>query len=644
MKTTALKTLIYLVVFLYTTNSYAQIQKLELSKKQIQATTNDSLKINLLLELSNYYHLQETDLDSMVSTAKKAIKLSEKNNYPDALSKSYGSLGLAFLLKNNLDSSYYYNSKSYDYAQRLEDSDLLVPALIRLNNYYLKKNDLVKAIEYGLSAVKLAEKSNNKNLMAQAYYKLANTFAFHDNNQKFKFYLDKAYRIIEDETTELSISVKSGIYGSMVDYFENKRFKDPENKLIKDSLYYYVEKGILYGKSANKPDLLAYLLGIKGKLYYNDGNIPQAKFNYYEALKYRHKIGSSTLHNLYNKLAHAYIKEKNIKLGLLYKDSILLDILKEPNDYRVAERYRSAYYICKHAEIYDLAIEYQEKMVESFNKVKEEKQIKALNELEIKYETQRKDAQIASQKLENETLKRKAITNYSILGLTAFLFIGALGYLYFRKKNKVLSTELNLANTKASLHRSQINPHFISNSINAIYPFLYDKSDPNKAAAYLSDLSQMIRNILDSTFETSWTIKEEVDFIEQYCNIQRLKMDIPLHLEVTCDDNLNTITIPSLITQTFVENCFVHGFNNKTEPAIIKLNISKQNSELQIEIIDNGQASVKTNDKHQSRSTKIVEQRIINTYSKNTISKDFLTYGIKDNTYQVIIKLPIVIA
>ncbi|WP_456437453.1 histidine kinase [Psychroserpens sp.] len=505
-----LKSLVFLLVFFNTSSNYAQNKELEILKKDIQLVKNDRIKAKLLLDLSNYFHIQDRNLDSMIYVAKKAASLSEKSKAIELSCKAYGNIGTGYLLKNYLDSSYYHNNKSYIIAKQLDDPFLLVPALIRLNSYYVKKNDLVKAIDHGLMVVKIAEKAESRSLMAEAYYKLSNTFAFHDDSKKFKHYLDKAYRIIEREKIEVPVSLKSDIYGAMVNYFENRRFKNPENTLIKDSLNYYVDKGISYGKSINRPDLIAYLLGIRGKQYYNENNIVLAKSNYQEALKYRNEIGKTTLHNLYNKLAHASIKENNIKQGLLYKDSILQDITEEPSNYRIAERYRSAYYICKHAELFDLALGYHEKMVESFDKVKENDQIKTLNELEIKYETQRKDIQIASQKLENETLKRKAITNYSILGVIAIFLMGILGYMYFRKKNKVLKTELSLANTKAVLHRSQINPHFISNSINTIYPFLYDKSDPNKAAAYLSDLSQMIRSILDSTFDTSWTVKRRV--------------------------------------------------------------------------------------------------------------------------------------
>ncbi|WP_456437455.1 hypothetical protein [Psychroserpens sp.] len=132
-----------------------------------------------------------------------------------------------------------------------------------------------------------------------------------------------------------------------------------------------------------------------------------------------------------------------------------------------------------------------------------------------------------------------------------------------------------------------------------------------------------------------------MEFITQYCNIQALKIDVPFRIETTCDDSLNNVSIPSLITQTFIENCFVHGFSNKNTPALIKLKISSEDFGLQIEISDNGEATDKISDMHQSRSNQIVEQRLKNTYPKNRLQKDFLTYGMINNSYHVIIKLPI---
>lgn len=635
------KITIYLLWFFATSISSGQNQELKNLQEEIELAKTDSLKINLLLDLYNHYYLKDRNLDSMVAISKRAIILSKKNKFLSKSSTSYGVLGIAYMLKGNREEAQKNIFKSYDYAKKVNNQKLIFSSLMRLSGFYEKTNDLPKSIEFALEGIKIAEETKDLSLKASVFYRLSTIYSMQDDEDKVKTYLDKATYILRQENAKVPASIKSGIYASTVEYFNRLSFKYPKNKKAKDSLLFYIDKGIIYGKSIKRASLIAHLLGQKGKVYFNDKNYSQAKKHYREALAYRNKIGKISLLNLYNKMAHINIEEGYIKTGLRYKDSILIDVEKETNYYRIAERYNIAYYICKAAKDYKKALEYHKLMFDNNNKAITSKQLKAVKELEIKYETEKKETQIISQKLENETLKNKARTNYFIISIVALLGFGIFAFLYYRKQNKVLLSELNLSKTKEVLHRSQINPHFISNSISAIYPFLYDKSDPNKAAAYLSDLSQMIRSILDATFDTSWTLKEEIEFIKQYCNIQRLTMDSPLNLEVLYDENLADIVIPSLITQTFVENCFVHGFTNKTKEAIIKLEIISDEFNLQIKISDNGFASKKTEKNHKSRSNEIVKQRILNYYSKKELSKDFLNCSSTNTGFEVQLKLPI---
>ncbi|MEZ4796112.1 MAG: histidine kinase [Flavobacteriaceae bacterium] len=593
------------------------------------------------LKKAEYYYEYKRNADSIVFYANKATELSIKNNSKPFLGKSYWHIARGFLLNNHLDSSKVYIDKALIFSQKNKDIELESISKLLLARYYEKKNDLIKATELSIEVIKTADENKNYGLLAQAYYKLASTYALHDDNEKYKAYLDKAYRLMKEEDINIPISVKSGIYTYLVDYFEQKRYENPENLNHIDSLLFYADEGIAYTKSIKKSSSLVYLLGMKGKMYFLQDKFDEAHAIYNEALSYRNDLNKFHLRGLYVKLAYVHLSRNNIKKALLYKDSILQDIFEEPSYYRKAERYNVAYDISKTAQKYDIALEYHEKMSENLNKAKDEKQIKALNELEIKYETEKKDAEIVKQKLENETIKNKARTNYFLLGLAGIIGFSVLSLLYLKKKNKALSTELDLANTKAKLHRSQINPHFISNSINAIYPFLYNKSDPNKAAAYLSDLSQMIRSILDSTFETTWTIKEELIFIKQYCKIQELKMDYPLKLNIDFDDSIENTIIPSLLMQPFVENSFVHGFSESQKNAEISIKITKQESFVLIQIIDNGEAESILTKNHTSRSTNITKQRIYTAYKKVLLPKYFLNYGkLPNNGYQVTIKLP----
>ena len=608
---------------------------------QINITKEDSLKVNLLLDLYWHYYNYESNKDSMIAISYKTIKLAKQHNFNIALSKAYGNLGKAYRLNKVLDSSLYYNTLSYNVAKEINNQNLIAASLLKLGGYYITANNLSKAIEYLIEATELAESVNNESIMAEAYYKLAYAFGFTDNVKKEKYYIDKAFNLAQNKNLSIPNSVRSSIYTEKMYYFERQRFKNPENLKTKDSLLFYINKNDAFGKSINNAGLIVSALTLKGKMFYNNNELKQALKYYQKALHYKGRINQIDLINVYNNLAHTYIDDNQINLALKYKDTILTYLKNESNHRSKGELFRTAYYITKHANKPNLALEYHEKMTANLNKAKEEKQITSLNELEIKYESKKKDAEIASRKLENETLKRKAITNYFTISVLGLLGLGFLGFLYFKKKNKALTAELDLAETKVTLHRSQLNPHFISNSINAIYPFLYDKSNPNKAAAYLSNLSQMMRSMLDSTFDDSWTIKEEIDFIQQYCNIQNLKMDVPFILNVVCDESLKDKKIPSLITQTFIENCFVHGFANKLDEAAINITFTNEDDKLQIQITDNGEATEKQNNLHTSRSNSIVRQRILNAYSKKNLSKEFLTFGKIKTGYQVTIKLPI---
>ncbi|MEY8848677.1 histidine kinase [Psychroserpens sp. XS_ASV72] len=606
---------------------------------KIKNVTTDSLKLQLLLDelITNRTHYK---LDSIISVGKQIIHLSKKSENQNALFEAYNNLGAAYLYKNNIDSSYLYTNKAYEFAKQVNDTLSIAKALIQFNHFHVKNNDLELATTFGIKSVEIAERTTDKSVMADAYNTLSKVFAFYDDNFKYKDYIDKAFRLVKDESTLIDPYITLEIYANMVDYFEHLRYNYPKDQKVIDSLHLYIDEGLILTNTVDYPIVKVQLLGLKGKLLYNADKLNQAEEFYYKALKYKESIPPLSLLNLYHQLAHLYIKKNNIEKGFAYKDIILQDAEKETSLYRKGELYRFAYYISIHAKKIDLAIEYFEKMNHYFNLAKDKKQIEALNELEVKYNTEKKDAEIAKQKLKNETLKHKARTNYFIIGIVAILSLSVLSILYFKKKNKVLITELDLVNTKAKLLRSQINPHFISNSINAIYPFLYDKSDPNKAAAYLSDLSQMIRSILDSTFETHWTIKEELDFIKQYCKIQELKMDIPFELHIDCEEVLFEVNIPSLVTQTFIENAFVHGFTNLIEKAIISIKISEEDSNIKIQINDNGKVIKNHIASHKSRSTDIIKQRIINSYSKYHLAKNFLICRKLATGYEVILKIP----
>ena len=147
-----------------------------------------------------------------------------------------------------------------------------------------------------------------------------------------------------------------------------------------------------------------------------------------------------------------------------------------------------------------------------------------------------------------------------------------------------------LAELKIISLRSQMNPHFIFNSLNAIKLYIIDNKKEN-AVYYLNKFSKLIRKILAITREKEITLFEEIETIKLYIDIENIRFNNEIESNFTIDSNLslNTIKIPSLILQPFVENAIWHGLSLKKEDKKLQIDIYKKGeTHIEITIKDNG--------------------------------------------------------
>lgn len=150
--------------------------------------------------------------------------------------------------------------------------------------------------------------------------------------------------------------------------------------------------------------------------------------------------------------------------------------------------------------------------------------------------------------------------------------------------------EKELAELKIISLRSQMNPHFIFNSLNAIKLYIIDNEKEN-AVYYLNKFSKLIRKILASTREKQITLAEEIETIKLYIDIENIRFNNEIEATFTIDETLplDTIKIPSLILQPFVENAIWHGLSLIKEQKKLHITIrKKETTHLEIRIEDNG--------------------------------------------------------
>jgi streptogramin lyase len=147
-----------------------------------------------------------------------------------------------------------------------------------------------------------------------------------------------------------------------------------------------------------------------------------------------------------------------------------------------------------------------------------------------------------------------------------------------------------LAETEMAALRAQMNPHFIFNCLSSIHHFTLS-NDAKSAAKYLTKFARLIRLVLENSREPKLLLAKELEAIRIYVEMERLRFSNHFQFELNLSPEVDkdTISIPPLLIQPYIENAIWHGLMQKTESGIIQLNISQPQSNcLHIEIIDDG--------------------------------------------------------
>lgn len=175
---------------------------------------------------------------------------------------------------------------------------------------------------------------------------------------------------------------------------------------------------------------------------------------------------------------------------------------------------------------------------------------------------------------------------------TGTVFMVLLGFListvicetreWYKQDRKRKEMEKEKLRSELSFLKSQVNPHFLFNSLNGIYALAIKKSDKTPEA--LLQLSDLLRHMLYDADQKLVPLKKEVDYLKNYIQLQRLRLsdDAKISFDVTGD--LSAKMIEPMLFIPFVENAFKHGVDS--EGADIKIMLSIKGRHLVFEIVN----------------------------------------------------------
>jgi len=209
-----------------------------------------------------------------------------------------------------------------------------------------------------------------------------------------------------------------------------------------------------------------------------------------------------------------------------------------------------------------------------------------------------------------------------IVCLFFFIIIGRL-----KQKNRKISKELEITERINELKHqalsAMMNPHFIFNSLNSLQ-YLINCQRNEEAIDYVAMMAKLIRKNLDTAGNGFILLSEEIDRLTIYLDLEKLRFQDSFSYEIICgtDIEINSIMIPNMIIQPFVENTLWHGLINTGKRGLVTILFSFENVDIDsvlsrsliIKVTDNGiginESKKHKKDDHISKGIQIIEERL----------------------------------
>lgn len=364
------------------------------------------------------------------------------------------------------------------------------------------------------------------------------------------------------------IMEKNGDERGMASALTNTGIALTEMGSYKEAISYFDRTKVIYEKLKNTNNLAIVHQNL-GRCYLNLADVSSREKNLKRAiLNYQTSLG--------------YAEDaKSLNLQFEALENISL-IQSKRGDYRTAYKNKTQAVILK----------------DSFSSVDKKEEIARL---ESKYEYEGEKALMQSQFEKEKAIteatieQQRFINRATVFGTVAFLMVLAIGFLLYKKRSdaitgkKLADFNAKVAETELKALRSQMNPHFIFNSLNSISDYMA-RNDVDTANNYLMKFAKLTRSILENS-EKKWiTLEEDLELMRMYIEIETLRMRNKLSHRIYVDDAIdceNTM-VPPMLMQPFIENSIWHGIDKKKGSGHIDINVKKENEMVVCIVEDDG--------------------------------------------------------
>ena len=177
------------------------------------------------------------------------------------------------------------------------------------------------------------------------------------------------------------------------------------------------------------------------------------------------------------------------------------------------------------------------------------------------------------------------------MGLFGIWSLIYLSFLYFERYNRSLKYEAAIKEIELNNLKSQLNPHFIFNALNSIRALVQE--DPLKSKKAITQLSNILRNVLKAQPQETIAFSEELATVKDYLALEAIRYEERIEISYEIDEDSNFFRVPPLMLQTLVENGIKHGVSKLKKGGKLELITQRVAEGLQIQIKNSGKFTAK---------------------------------------------------
>ncbi len=570
----------------------------------------DTQKVNLLLKeaSSRLFRPSPGPLQTTDSLLHEAILLAQQLNDSRGLGMAFDLMGVEQRDQSEYRLAIEYHRKALSIANGIRDSALIASVLNNMGVAYRRLDENQQAFSCHLLALQIAEKTGDRREITIATNSIGNIQLSLGQYQKAIEEFDQSLAMETEQHNSNGIALNLANLGlayegvgevdRAIDNFNRSLAINEQNRNLRGIAICYNSLGEAYQRKGNDALALTFFnkaimanrnasdrIDIcqnylsRGNLLLTTGRFSEGIASLDSSLRIATRIGAKSL--------------------ALSARSALGAAWEQRGNYRKA-------------------LDYIEGTIPLKDSLFNEASALHLAEMQALYNLDNKDNQIKLLREQNRLRRMQSRRNW-FLALVAFLvsLCGVIVGFFYMRHREVLSHRRALELELRSL-RSQMNPHFIFNSLNSIHKYIWS-NQTEEASEYLTKFSRLMRIILENTQHSQVLLSRELQSLYLYLELESLRCSNKFSYSIHVDPSINQddVMIPPLIIQPFVENAIWHGLVHLEGMGRLLVDITLSGKMFVCTVSDNGIGRKKAMEirqrkgpVHQSMGMKVTQERI----------------------------------